>query len=234
MTVWKKITLALLFIIIFHAGVSCKKSDSESESYYPLKEGLNWTYQVSSGETIDDSDENAILTISNLEKKYLKLEKVTPQQITYKGKSDLKFIIQNEEGIFEFGKQLYGMGMPEINDPKLFYLKTPVQIGGSWKEIHATQCLPEKMMVPVTVTIESMDETVTVPAGTYQNCLKLIKKGQFTKNLGEFLGVSNVAVEKAEWYVKGVGLIKSEILERSNQVMYGNRLIVQELKAFRG
>lgn len=69
------------------------------------------------------------------------------------------------------------MANPEIKNPPDFYLRTPFKIRAKWEAQYTTKFLLEPVPLPVTVFIESFDETVTVLAGTFKNCMKVSKKG---------------------------------------------------------
>lgn len=69
--------------------------------------------------------------------------------------------------------------------------------------------------------VESVDDTVTVPAGTFEHCLKVDGEGRFFVLADARIGASEVPVTQTEWYAPDVGLVKlvrSETLDTTNIV----------------
>jgi hypothetical protein len=74
--------------------------------------------------------------------------------------------------------------------------------------------------IPYTMTylVESKKETVTVPAGTFENCLLVKGSGLVQKDKGA-LGVIKISVSEDSWYAPGIGLVKSVRKESGNHVL---------------
>jgi hypothetical protein len=72
-----------------------------------------------------------------------------------------------------------------------------------------------RITVPVELQyrIESTDEEITVPAGTFKNCLRIKGVGTTSKNVGFYVGQTDIRVENIEWYAPGAGLVKAVRLE---------------------
>ena len=64
--------------------------------------------------------------------------------------------------------------------------------------------------VDLTYRIEATDDEVTVPAGTFSNCLRIRATGSLFpgQTLQENLGMQSINVDETEWYAPGVGLVK--------------------------
>ncbi len=77
------------------------------------------------------------------------------------------------------------------------------------------------------VTVASLSETVSVPAGTFGNCLKITRSGSMMKDAGNYVGLTLVNVEETSWYAPGVGLVKLERIEttQSDALDQGSLLI---------
>nr|CAA6830832.1 MAG: Unknown protein [uncultured Thiotrichaceae bacterium] len=60
--------------------------------------------------------------------------------------------------------------------------------------------------------IASRDETVSVPAGTFEDCLLVEGEATLTMFADPLTGYQDVPIKTREWYAPGVGLVK---LERS-------------------
>jgi hypothetical protein len=150
------------------------------ESYIPLNEGWSWDYAIIS--LIDGN--HKIYTATNLKSIHLQGRKVTPKK-TDMGGGDIAlwFYGENKDGIFIIGRQLSQDIKPKLYEGGEDYLlKFPIHQGATW-ESHGMK-----------TTIESIGEQITVPAGTFINCIK-------TKKV-------SVDGEVVRWYAPGVGLVK--------------------------
>lgn len=65
--------------------------------------------------------------------------------------------------------------------------------------------------ITVTYTIEDMDDTVTVAAGTFTHCLRVHGEGHLFagRTLQDMMGMYSINLEQTRWYAPGVGLVKS-------------------------
>ena len=191
---------------------------SSSENYYPLDEGRIWEYQFllkeGGGWYIGlDTETSGEEIITNFPQRKLKGEKVTPQQIEDKlwGSSYISFwfYIEDQSGVYEFAYQY-----PEDVEPKTIHdyiIKYPIKVGNIWQEIETSSFKP-KISIPVKSTIESINEVVTVPAGTFEGCLKIKTIGFKEEVVGEWLTEEEKVRIDREWYkwfAPEVGLIKS-------------------------
>ncbi len=127
----------------------------------------------------------------------------------YQVKPDGIFLLANIRDYLSSGPR------PESThfEPPLQVIKLPVVFGKGWK------VGPMKFQ-GVTVNPEAIvegNEDVTVPAGTFKNCLKV---KTFTNDVrGTFQGIGGVVMQVAggkllttSWYAPGVGLVKQEAL----------------------
>jgi len=180
---------------------------SISASYYPLKEGMRWEYQtggtsmllLGGGKTVET-------TVTNLAPRELKGKKVIPQNIEAAGQIQFSFIVQEVSGIYEFATQSPGDVEPKINQPPVYLIKHPIEVGKGWENKEKHPLMGDLLLlsgqdpfIVVKYLIEGIDETVTVPAGTFNGCLKIKSVGS---RKGEF------AIEQYHWYAPGVGLVK--------------------------
>lgn len=210
-----------MLIVVFLGG--CSKGN---DSYIPLNEGIRWEYQITSGSTTAG---RAI--ISNLPQRDLGGKRVTPQKIDFGGLTPIQFLVQDTEGICRFALQGPEDPEPKIKPDLEYLLKKPIKVGTNWKSNTHTILLREKLPFVLTTSIESTDDIVTVPAGTFNNCIKLNSSGIARKNLGVF-GVAIVNVQYYEWLAPGVGSIKSILKESCNHLMVGTGDLTLQLESF--
>jgi len=78
-----------------------------------------------------------------------------------------------------------------LNDDGYYALRTPLEVGNSWQDPFDAR---------VTLTIVSVTDTTTVPAGTFTNCIVV-------EDVLSLPGDDDVIVS---WYAAGVGLVREE------------------------
>ena len=198
---------------------------SSSENYFPLNEGRIWEYQIyvnkKEGSYLGlESKIYGKQVCTNLPQQELKGKKVTPVKIeeTY-GEfvyNNFSFYVKERNSIYEFARL-----RPEYIEPKIindYIIKFPIKVGNSWQETE-TSSLDSRISVPIKSTIESIDEVVIVPAGTFKKCLKIKSAGLAEKVFGEeqvWPPKENVKVEREryEWFAPDVGSIKAIYREK--------------------
>lgn len=179
-----------------------------AESYYPLKEGMTWRYQSSLG----------TLTVTNLAPRELAGKTVTPQQV---GK-DLMFVVDDDTGIYDFAQQSSADREPQVlSAPYYQYLQKPVALGTNWEDKSQTALFPKTVSVLRRCTIDMVDDVVTVPAGTFKNCVRVKCAGSVLVPV-ESRGVAEVRVETYNWYAPGVGRVRWTTREKSNNALFGS------------
>ena len=76
-----------------------------------------------------------------------------------------------------------------------------------------------KAQVPMLYRIEDLNATVTVPAGTFENCIKVYGEGSFNAYLDSVNGQMEIPMSVEEWYAEGVGLVKQIRYELDGDVI---------------
>lgn len=192
----KRLLIAVAIPCLVLALWACSKVP---ETYYPLGEGKTWKYQVSKttfGVTVGGQ-----LTVTNLEARQLKGRKVTPRKIEVQAQgrsvTSFEYVGEDDNGVYTFAWQ-----DPDDVDPKLksaseYQLKKPLKVGSTWD---TTLDLGGGSSVPAKATIESIDEVVDVPAGTFKGCLKVHTVGTGKEATGR---------DQYDWFAPSVGLVKS-------------------------
>lgn len=203
-----------LFALVILANLAaCSDSDVE---YFPLNEGKSWQYQV----VIHDMD---------LEKKYkqhfrneapqkIDDQKVFPKKIN---EGTLYYYEYSDQGIRRVGAKRALDINTTLEKEELFVIKSPFEVGTSWEQETITGVL-EVVIAPfrrhyalhtpvqMKYTIESLDQKVNVPAGKFENCMKVVGYGTQAKVQAEkTIGTVDVTVESSDWYCPKVGLVKS-------------------------
>jgi hypothetical protein len=162
--------------------------------YYPLKPGITWTYKVTS-----DKHDTRKIVVTNLAAKEIKDLSLTPRKWDTGGAVKYVLIGSDDKGVYRYGEQPSETAEPVPTTPRVYYLHDPLNTGTTW-DIKVK--LGEDNLT-VNLTIDSVSEKVTVPAGTYKDCLKIKHAGGSQKD-----GAS-ISLEAYEWYAPDVGLVKS-------------------------
>lgn len=165
-------------------------------NYYPLKEGMTWVYSVTSTRPGPQK-----ITITNLAPRKLEGKTVYPRKWDFGGGVKYYFVAKDDIGVYRYGEQTGEDGKLQITKPKVYYLKDPVDVGTYWDI--ATKMGPDNLKVDI--TIESIRETVQVPAGKYKDCVMLKHVGKVQAKKGS----AGLSLTAYEWYAPKVGLVKS-------------------------
>jgi hypothetical protein len=189
---------ALLMAVLLLCG-RASAADAD-ELYYPLKAGRRWEYKVTS-----DRSDTKTLVITNQAPKEVNERTVIPRKWEMGKTVFFQLMGKDEGGVYRFAEQGGEKAPPIPITPKEYELKYPVTEGTTWD----LTAKVGDVKVPVNLTIESVTDTVTVPAGTFKNCVKV-------KTAGEEKGRASVTAY--EWYAPQVGVVKSMvILKRKDQ-----------------
>jgi len=169
------------------------RSDELSESYFPLKEGMRWEYNV-----ISDQGETKKLIITNLAPREVNGKKVTPRKWVIGGTTFFELMEKDDTGIYRYAEQKGENAPPILITPIECHLRFPITQGNSWNMTTKV----DNRTLNLSLTIESVSDDVTVPAGTFKDCVKI-------KQVGE--NEADDAVMGYEWYAPRVGVVKSMV-----------------------
>ena len=125
-----------------------------------------------------------------------------------------------------------------------YVFRLPLSVGTEWQDTTIARALiktgpPQKTefhiaaMVPVTARIESLTDRVSVPAGSYTDCLRVTLKGDAFTNAGNYVGLTIVTITESNWYAPGVGLVKSVRQETTASKALDRGEISLELESYR-
>lgn len=162
------------------------------ENYFPLEERTTWEYAVSRSRP-GGTPEEGRLAVTNLAPTRVDNRPVTPRRYVLTlgptRQSYTVFFHNDREGMLFYALQTEKEAQPRVAEPPFYYLKNPLSPGASWGKEKEPQG-----------RVESVRETVHVPAGTFRDCVRVkitfppgkpLKEGQF-------------------WYAERVGIVQSE------------------------
>lgn len=202
---------------------------------YPLDEGQSWDYQVS----MDRGGRSANLdvTVTNMPQRDLGDQQVVPQKTEFTTENGVSqtsfgFIVSDDTGIYVYAEQSADATEPKILSEPNYRLKYPLEAGATWEGEGKTQFLKNEVSVPVQTTVQATDTVVTVPAGTFEKCVKTRTEGETTINPGYSLAdEAEISIEGHGWFCPEVGLVKS-IREEDNNSDYGSVQFSMQLTSF--
>lgn len=108
------------------------------------------------------------------------------------------------------------IAQPDV--PPRTVLQYPLVPGTSWQAPTRPYAIRRMMplggnvtaqySLPLTYTVESVDETVQTPAGRFAECVLVVGRGSIEIYGDARQGFITVPITHSEWYAKGVGLVK--------------------------
>jgi hypothetical protein len=233
-----------LLLTFFLVGCS---EEPVGSNYFPLNKGWSWTYRVTTEYSREDESNQKWITINNLgeeifsDKSYF--VRRTDTGIDYYHNFD-------EQGIFREGLRTLVESSPRLDRDRRYILKSPLNIGTEWREISRPLLMlrvypyraraGKSAQVPMIYRIVSMAETVTVPAGTFENCIQVVAEGSFVTYTDAISGETEIPMYIQEWYAPGVGLVKQirseldgDIIDVLNTAVFLGGNASLELASFR-
>jgi hypothetical protein len=156
---------------------------------------MTWVYSVTSGKPGGQK-----ITVTNLAPREVQGKSVTPRKWDVEGGVKYYFIAKDDSGVYRYAEQRGDAGEPQLISPKVYYLRNPVDVGTNWD---TTTKMGEDEL-KVNIIVDSVRESVRVPAGNYKDCVKLKHEGKMEAKQG-----GTVTLTAYEWYAPEVGLVKS-------------------------
>ncbi|MEQ9479148.1 MAG: hypothetical protein RIK00_07490 [Algiphilus sp.] len=191
--------------------------DEAPRGYFPLNEGLSWTYRVTTER--DGQRSSTLFRIRNVER--TREDGVT--RAVRRTDSGTDYIIaEDNSGIYRIAKRLVVQLEPVPDPHPRYVLRQPIQPGTAWtlkshpyvlqRMYEAEDVLRRTMTVEMAYEIEDTATSVQVPAGRFDNCVLVVGRGTLPIYTDAVDGWTDVPIISREWYAPGVGLVK---LERS-------------------
>jgi hypothetical protein len=205
-----RLQFLLILFTAFFAVIFSQSNVSSQSNYYPLDRGTQYVYQVTASQkaaTGAVQSQTLSAMIVHLPVAMVGGKTVTPEGHYIDGKlAGVTFIADDEKGIYYYANQLGGQKKPAVMDPVQFLIKYPVQNGASWKQQSSgfEMVNDKKLSLMLDASIVSSDEIVTVPAGVFAKCLKVLMTG----NIPSVNGGPEFRISNQLWYAPGLGLIK--------------------------
>lgn len=197
---------------------------SPSNDYYPLNTGWRWTYDIH------------VKTMDGQQHKKFIVENIGT--VTHEGRTlylrgsaegAVSYYQLTAAGIVRAGESYPEQGTKMFENPSPV-LPATIAKGARWTQAEFTVALehtgpPEHSLNRITVpvelhyVIEETDETVITPSGTFTGCIRAKGTGETSKDVGFYVGQTDIRVENTAWYQRGVGLVKAIRVETTTSPM---------------
>lgn len=211
------------------------------DDYFPLNQGLRWEYQL----TIEHPE--------RLDTKQLVIEsrgetQFKEQLVSIRQTSDGTdyYIARQADGFYRVAKRSLVESKPQLDATPRLVLPLPISQakGKTWSAISQPYLIErvfegmdvmtaDMLQFPMIYTVLSLDETVELPAGSFNHCVLVEGQTDLSLYTDARTGNSMVPITTREWYAPGVGLVKLEREEPLNTDVYKGGKIVMELVKFK-
>ena len=230
-----RVRAALLAAAVLALLAGCK--EPPGSSLFPLEEGRRWTYRLSS-EWENDTRERETVVLSNLGR-----DSALESGSAWHRRSDTGldyWLRADATGIYRVAAKSDVDAEPKPDPTPRFVLKAPIAVGTSWQTTTTTYLMrrnsefpPEirhaHPSVPVVWTIEALDDRVEVPAGRFEQCVRVKGLALLRLFADPVNGFKDMPLTTLEWYCPGVGLVKVERREPANSTFLTGGTMTMEL-----
>jgi hypothetical protein len=215
---------------------SCSQSDNE---YFPLDAGKYWRYQMIY-QTMDGRFKG-VYAVENLPQQEIEGQTYYVRQLL---DGSLNYLQVDDRGIRLKRREKTVDLDTKYTETEQYIFHFPLQEGTTWEDTILSKALiktgpPQKTefhivaKVPVSAKIESMNDVVEVPAGRFENCMRIVMSGNAFIDAGNYVGKTIVRVNETNWYAPGVGLVKSVRQESTKHRALDKGEIILELENYR-
>ena len=204
------------------AAGGCTRTSGGLAYYFPLKPGMVWTFRFTGS-----TGARGELATTNLAPRQVFGFNATPQRNTGGDKTYTEFYADDGQGIRHVAIDESDGSESRLNDHS-YVIKLPIAAGTSGREMDRTF---DGTVYDAATRIESVNDNVSVPAGTFSGCVRVRSTGLASTakgtarapgvNTGVRLeaGGEDVSVEDYYWLAPGVGPVKATHQESRGEGM---------------
>ncbi|MET0963412.1 MAG: hypothetical protein ABWY05_11460 [Noviherbaspirillum sp.] len=226
-----------LAVCVLLAG--CKPG--QDNSYFPLAPGARWTYTVQTD--ADGAASRHQQSISVLDERRFDGQPLYIRRSETPGNIGIEYWMRaRPEGIVRNAQRMDLDEHATLDPAPRTVLKLPLALGASWRAPTAPYTVMRKNAYPreakygrgmlMSYTVEALEEQVTVPAGSFEHCARVVGRAELTLFTDPVRGFNKVPVTTTEWYCRGIGLVKLERIENLATTFYSGGRVTMELAAY--
>ena len=196
----------------------------EAARYFPLEQGRQWTYRVTT--VFDDAAQTTVRETLRIDDRGSDPIDGNP---AWRRRSDAGidyWLRADASGIYRIASKSPLQPAPVADPESRYVLKLPLAVGTTWAApttayvLHRTNEVPKEIRrthkpFPMTYRLEALGETVSVPAGTFADCLRVSGLAHVRVYVDTLKDWRDIPLEATEWYCSKVGLVKHERREPS-------------------
>jgi hypothetical protein len=228
-----------LAVCVLLAG--CKPGH-DNTSYFPLAPGAHWTYSVQT--EADGTASRQQQTISVLDERRFDSKPLFIRRSETPGNIGIEYWLRAQpDGIVRIAQRMDLEETATLDPAPRTVLKLPLTLGANWRAPTVPYTVMRKNEYPREVkygrgmlmayTVEALDDKVTVPAGSFEHCARVVGRAELTLFTDPVHGFNKVPVTTTEWYCRGIGLVKLERLESLATMFYSGGKVTMELVDYR-
>lgn len=216
------VRLAATLSLAAAVGALVLAGAEQPPDYFPLDAGRQWHYRVL--RTTMDGATGQVHVVRNVPGR-VDDGRTVVARVSSDGSRH--YFARADDGVHWMGSRRRD-GSGEPRPAPMLALPLPARPGVRWQTAGRTLVLektgpPQETLyrldveVPMTYTVVSTTDDITVPAGRYTGCLRVEGRGVGNANVRNYLGNTRVEVETVDWYAPGVGLVRAERRERTDK-----------------
>ena len=228
--------------LVFTACVllaGCKSG--QEASYFPLSPGAQWTYAVHT--EADGATTRQQQTIRVLDERRFDGKPLFIRRSETPGNIGIEYWLRIQaDGIVRIAQRVDLEEQATLDAAPRTVLKLPLALGANWRSPTVPYTVMRKNEYPrevkygrgmlMTYTVEALDDKVTVPAGSFEHCARVVGRAELTLFTDPVRGFNKVPVTTTEWYCRGVGMVKLERVENLATTFYSGGKVVMELAQY--
>ena len=218
---------------------ACRSAPAD-DALFPLAEGRQWTYRVST--TIDEvtGTERATLVLAN------RGEDRIDGAVSWRRRSDsgIEYWLRTDPtGIYRIASRSPLDREPLPDKPRRYVLKKPYAVGTEWESPTTAYVLSRKNEtphelrhvykdLPMHYRIESLGEKVRTAAGDFDGCVRVAGKASIRLYDDAMRQFRDSPLTTTEWYCPNVGLVRLERQEPSPTRLVAGGVVTMELTSW--
>ncbi len=233
-----RVPIFLLFTLL-----SGCDSDIPSTEYYPLQSGMTWEYRVMTN--LAGKEDIRTYRVENRGEVALSNE-YSDDVVNVRHTSDGTdyYILQDDTGSYRIAERSIIEYEPRFEPERVRILPSleDIEVGRTWAivtkpyALHRTSSSslpdPSEQSLNMLFEIQSLSDKVVVPAGIFENCLRVEGSAIVSLYTDPREGYQDIEIKQTEWYAPGVGMVKLVRDEPLDMPLFKGGKITFELTAF--
>lgn len=233
--------LAALPLLLLAGGCDIGQQEQHA-SYFPLTPGARWTYAVQT--EADGASQRGQQTIRVLDERIYDGKPLFIRRSETPDNIGVEYWLREQsDGIVRIAQRLDLQERAILDEAPRTVLRLPLKVGASWRAPTVAYTVMRRNEYPretrhgrgmlMTYTVEAMDERLTVAAGSFEHCARVVGHAEMTLFTDPVRGFGKVPLTTTEWYCRGVGLVKLERVESLATMFYSGGKVSMELVEYK-